>query len=315
VTGGPADRPWNDRRQAVLLYVGSGLVFSVLDAYTKAVVATMPVVGALWARGIVFFVLFLLVANRREPRRLLDTRSPRLQVARGVALFAATFTFFFSLSLVPLGEAVALASASPLIVIALAGPLLNERVTKTAAVGTIVGFCGVVLLVELDPAGLDPRSLLPLATAAFFAAFALLSRAVGHESEGVTLFYTGAVGLVLATLTFLLLWPGGQVGPSEWVAAGFVGVLSLVGHALLTMAYRRGQASDLAPFGYLAIVWGFLIGAVVFGEAIDPGSVVGATAIALGGLMALRGVVGETPEAAVAAQPGRDPANDDAEAP
>lgn len=304
---------WSSSRQAIVIYIAAGLVFSILDAYVKAVVANVPVVAALWARGVVFVVLLLAISGRGRPRRLLRTRSPWLQAARAVALFVATLTFFFSLSLLPLGEAVALSSVSPLIVVVLAGPLLHERVTLAAVLGVVIGFVGVALLVGLDPAGLGAWALLPLVSSASFAAFSLLSRIVGQEPEAVTLFYTGAIGLVLATGSLVLLWPAGaQVSPEAWAAAGFVGVLSLVGHRLLTMAYRRGEASDLAPFGYLALVWAFLIGAVLFGEPIETGAVVGAVTIAIGGLIAIRGVIDDAPEVALAAQPGLDVATDEA---
>ena len=294
------------QRRALAFFIASGLVFSALDAYVKAVVVHVPVVGALWARGLVFLVLLVMVSGRSRPRRLLRTASPRLQVARAFALFAASLTFWFSLSLLPLGEAVALGSASPLIIVVLAGPLLHEQVSRAAIVGAVVGFAGVIVLVGLDPREFDARALLPLLSSMSYAVFSILSRALGHESEDVTLFYSGAIGLGLATLVLVVAWPGGEVSITDWLAAGLAGAMALAGHRLLATAYRHSDASDLAPFGYLGLVWGFVIGAFAFGEPIELVAVGGAAAIAIGGLIAIRGAVDETPEMAMAAPPGVD---------
>jgi drug/metabolite transporter (DMT)-like permease len=299
-----------DRRTAIALFVAAGLVFSALDSYVKVMLVTIPVVVAMWSRGVVFLLL-LAISGRHRPRRLLRSSSPRLQAARAVALFVAALTFFSSLALLPLGETVALAQVSPLIVVALAGPLLHERVATTAIMGTVIGFVGVAILVGLDPRGISAWSLLPLASSASFAAFSLLSRAVRHDAEEVTLFYAGTIGLLLATGMLVAFWPGDTVEPTQWLLAGLVGVLSLAGHRLLISAYRRGEASDLAPFGYLELAWAFLAGAVLFGEPIELTSVVGASAIVMGGLIAIRGVLDDAPEAVLAAQPGRDGATDE----
>lgn len=294
------------------MYVAAGLVFTSLDAVVKGLASSVPVVDLVWARSIVFFALFLALSARRDPRRLVRTKSPILQVARAGALFGATATFFVSLSVLPLGEVSALGSASPLIVVALAGPLLHERVARAAIAGSVMGFVGVIILIGFDPAGFDFRLLLPLGTAASYAAFSLLSRAVGHEPEDVTLFFTGLFGLIFATATVAVVQPTAQVTTTDWLVAGGVGAISLAGHHLLVRAYRRGTASDLAPFGYLGLIWSFLLGAVVFGEPIEPQAALGAGAIALGGLIAIRGVAGESPETALAVQAGHDVATDEA---
>ena len=76
--------------------------------------------------------------------------------------------------------------------------------------------------------------------------------------------------------------------PLEWVGIGVVGLTALAAHGLLVAAYRLGRASDLAPLGYLGLVWPFIIGAALFGEPTRPEAIVGAVAISIGGLIALR---------------------------
>jgi hypothetical protein len=67
-----------------------------------------------------------------------------------------------------------------------------------------------------------------------------------------------------------------------------IGVCSLVGHRLVVLAYRDGRASDLAPLGYLSLVWSFTYGYLLFHEPIEPAMLLGAAAIAAGGILAYR---------------------------
>jgi S-adenosylmethionine uptake transporter len=203
-------------------------------------------------------------------------------------MFGTTATFFWSLSLLPFAEVNTIASTTPLIVIALAGPLLHERISRPVALGGIIGFAGVVALVGLDPSKFQPAILVPLSSAAIYAGFTMLTRALRTETPEVTVFYSGIVGLVASTLLFVSIPTATFPEPVQWVGIGIVGLVALTGHRLLVAAYRWGRASELAPLGYLGILWSFLIGAALFHEPIEVRAAIGAALIAAGGIMALR---------------------------
>jgi S-adenosylmethionine uptake transporter len=120
----------------------------------------------------------------------------------------------------------------------------------------------------------------------------------------VTLFHTGLYGFLFATVGIMAIPPEPAVTPEGWSTAGFVGAGTLAAHGLLVAAFRRAQASDLAPFGYLGILWAFLIGAAAFAETVEPHTVLGALGIGLGGVIAARGVAAESRDGALAVQPG-----------
>lgn len=287
--------PWDsflDRlspaRRGALIYIVAGLVFVATDSLTKSLVANLPVVHVVFGRHVSYLAIVLILAGGRRPRRLLATRRPWTQLARGLAMFGATASFFLALSLLPLAEVSALGSTAPLIVIGLAGPLLGERVTRFAALGAVVGFAGVVILVGLDPTHLKAAVLVPLGTALSFALFSMLTRALSTEPVDVTVFCSGLVGLAAALALEVLVPTTTTPALWEWGAIGIVGLSALTAHRLLVAAYRWGRASDMAPLGYLSLVWSFLVGSVLFGEALEPRALVGAAAIAAGGVMALR---------------------------
>lgn len=271
-----------------MIFICSGLVFIAADSLTKTLVSNLAVSHVVFGRHVTYMVALVLVAGRGNPRRLLNSARLGTQVARGLANFAATASFFFALSILPLAEVSTLASTTPLIVVALAGPLLGERITRFAVAGAIVGFGGVVAMIGIDPSRLDPAMLVPLGTAVAYGIFSMLTRELRDESPEVTLFYSGLIGMVAASALFVAVPTTTSPAPLQWAAIGLVGLSVLVGHRLLVAAFRVGRASDLAPLGYLSLIWSFLSGALLFREAVEPRAVVGAVAIAVGGAITFR---------------------------
>ena len=280
-------------RRGAVIFICAGLVFVATDSLTKTLVSNLPVVDVIFVRHVTYLAAVILVAGRTNPGRLFATSRLGTQIARGLAMFGATATFFLALSLLPLAVVSTLASTTPLIVVGLAGPLLGERITRPAVLGAIVGFGGVLTLIGVDPRHLDPSMLVPLGTAVSFAAFSMLTRVLRSESPEVTLFYSGLVGMFAATVLFVVVPTATSPEAWQWVAIGVVGLMALTGHRLLVAAYRWGRASDLAPLGYLSLIWSFLIGAVIFHEPVQVRAVVGAFAISIGGVVTLRAGSGD----------------------
>lgn len=282
-------------RRGGLIFIGAGILFVCTDAVTKSLVSTVPVVDVVWGRHISYLAVIVLLAGGRHPGQLFRTRRLAMQVARGVAMFGATATFFLSLSLLPLGVVSTLSSINPLIVIGLAGPLLHERITRPAVVGALVGFAGLLVLTGIDASAFDLRMLAPLGTAGSYAMFSLLTRELRDEDANVTVFYSGVVGLVLATVLVVAIPGRTTPEPIQWAGIALVGLMALTAHRILVAAYSWGRASDLAPLGYLSLVWSFASGAIIFGEPVAPRATVGAIAIAVGGIIALRSARSEEP--------------------
>lgn len=276
-------------RRGAAIYVASGLVFICTDSIAKALLGELPYVHVLFGRHLAYLAAVVVIVGGRRPGQLLRTGRHKAHLGRGLVMFASTSTFFLSLSLLPMATVTALSSASPLFVLALATPVLGERVGRLAVAGGLIGFAGVVLLAGFDPAGLSPALALPIATSIAGALFNLYTRALRAEPPGVTLFWSGLVGLCGATILEVVAHPAVGLEPGRWAAVGLVGLLAFTGHRILVGAYRWARASDLSPLGYLYLVWALVIGTVVFGEPLGLRTVAGAGAIAIGGILALRG--------------------------
>lgn len=275
-------------RRGALIYLGASLVFICTDSLAKVIVSEVALVPVVVGRNLAYLVAVVLLLGGRSPGGLLRTTRPWTHLTRGLLLFGSTATWFWGLSLLPLAEMSTLSSTAPLITVALAGPLLGERVTRSAVLGAIIGFGGVLLMVGVDASHLSLAVLLPLANATILALFYVLTRDLRDEPAAVTMFWSGAVPLG-ASVVLLAAIQGWQAPTSlEWLGIVIVGLLALTAHRLLVGAYRWARASDLAPMGYLGVLWAFIVGAIVFAEPTTIASVAGAIAIAAGGIVALR---------------------------
>lgn len=282
-------------QRGALIYLVAGIVFTATDSLTKTLVADLPVVHVLFGRHVSYLLAIVLIAGGRHPRRLLATRRPWVQASRGLAMFGATATYFLALSLLPMADAATLGSTAPLIVVALAGPLLGERVSRLAALGAGLGFAGVVVLVGLDSTKWTVAVAVPLLSSLSFALFSMLTRLLRDDPPEVTVFMSGLIGLGGAALLEIGLQPERTPAPLEWLAIGLLGLMALTGHRLLVAAYRWGRASDMAPLSYLQVVWSFIVGATAFGEPTRPSGLVGAAMVIAGGVVALRSTPADDP--------------------
>jgi drug/metabolite transporter (DMT)-like permease len=290
-------------RRGIVLFIAAGLVFISADTLTKFLVTDAPVVDVVFGRHVSAFLAVLVVTARRGGLGRLRTRHLGLQLTRGGFMFATTVIFFLSLSLLPIGTVSALSNANPLFVLLLAGPLLRERVPRLAIAGSVIGFAGVLAITGIDVATLDIRLLAPLLFAVVYALFSILSRSLAREDANVTVFWSAVVCLVAGTAGVVLFPSPTAVSAGQWLGIGLLGILAMSGHWLLVMAYRLAPASDLAPLGYLGVLWSFVVGALIFGDPFQLGAVLGAVTIVAGGVVALRAV---SPEDEAMATPAID---------
>jgi len=297
-------------RLGVAIYLVAGLVFIAADTLTKSLVADAPVVDVVFGRHASAFVAVLLLTSRGRPRRrLLATRRPGLQIVRGIAMFATTVIFFLSLSLLPIGTVSALSNTNPLVVLLLASPLLGERVSRTAIAGGVVGFAGVLAITGVNASSFDARMLVPLSFALVYAIFSILSRYLHEDDAEVTVFWSAVVCLIGGILLVVSVPVANPPNAGQWLGIALLGLMALTGHWLLVAAFRRTPASDLAPLGYVGVLWSFIVGATIFGDRITVGPVLGGVLIAAGGILALRSADAEKEVVAAPALDRGDPAD------
>ena len=140
----PAQHPL--RGIALALVAITGIALS--DALVKRLGADMHVVQVAWGRYAFYVIFMVVVLQRGRVLRYVRTASPRLQLLRGVIFLAATFLFFVAIQHLPLADAVAIEFVMPLLVVALASPLLAERVGARRWAAVMVGFAATLVIIR-----------------------------------------------------------------------------------------------------------------------------------------------------------------------
>lgn len=285
--------------------LGAVAVLSLMDAAMKHLVLVIGIIAvSIWRALATLVVSAALYLPRRKhwpSRRILA-----LHVARGVIVTVMAFLFFWGIGRVPLAQAIALTFIAPLLALLLASAFLHERIGGRSALGSILAFGGVIVIVFGQArAELGPDALLGtvaiIASALTYAVNIVMmrSQALAAEPLEINFFQSlvvTAAWLLVLPLVGLPVWPGAQW---PWVAVA--ALLSTCGTLLFAWAYARGAASYLAATEYSGFLWASILGWLVFREAVSPYTLAGAVLIVVGCFVAARGRLAEPPEIDVAA--------------
>ncbi|MBD9480909.1 DMT family transporter [Pseudoxanthomonas sp. PXM02] len=264
------------------------LMFALMDAGLKLLSSHYPPLQVAALRGLSSLPLVALWVLATVPvRSLLHVYWPLhlLRGALGVAMMAG---FVYGLRTMPLSTAYAITFVAPLLVTAMAGPLLKEKVGTARWIAIGIGLVGV--LVILRPTGegmLTGGGLAILIAAICYAMGAVTVRMLAQRDSTQAMVFWFVVMLSLGALLLALpAWKPLQPAHG-WIIAG-VGVSGSLAQVALTEAFRRGEASLIAPLEYTALLWGVLLDVALWSVLPDGVTWIGAGIIVASGLYLLR---------------------------
>ncbi len=275
-------------RLGIWLMIATTLVFAVQDGLSRHLAGEYNVLMVVMIRYWFFAAFVIAIAARQSGsiRAAAATTQPLLQMFRGLLLAAEICVMVLAFVKLGLVESHAIFASYPLLVAALSGPVLGEKVgwRRWAAIG--IGFVGVMIILEPGVTVFAPAAAIPLLAAFMFALYGLLTRyAARRDGTATSFFWTGVTGAVAMTAAGFWAWE--PMIMSDW---GFMAMLCLTGvsgHWLLIKTYEVAEASAVQPFAYLQLVFASAIGIAVFGEVIRPNVAIGAGLVICAGLFTL----------------------------
>ena len=113
--------------RGILLMLGVGLSFTVLDATAKHLTQTLPVLEIAWGRYLFHLAVLPLFLGGQTLRSSFRSVRPGLQILRSSFLLGSTVFFFLAVKYIPLADATAIGFVSPLLVTGLSVPILGEH--------------------------------------------------------------------------------------------------------------------------------------------------------------------------------------------
>ena len=251
---------------------------TTMQALVKAEGETYPAVQLVFLRSLVGFISVAPLVWRHR-RKLADLSNIRGHLAR-VAFNSAALTLnFAAFAALPLALVTAIGFTRPLLLLAMAAMMLGERVSGIRYAFTVLGFIGVIVMVQPDAIPWN-MGLAAAFGSVFFGTLAVVQtrRLAGEDTVVLMLFYT--VGLTLLTsIPAALVWV-----PIPWSEAPniiLVGVLAQLGQYCWLQAYQKQEARLLAPIGYLSILFSGFAGWLYFGEIPSLSLCIGAAIVVL----------------------------------
>jgi drug/metabolite transporter (DMT)-like permease len=273
---------------AIGLMCATAFIFALQDGFSRVLGQAYPPVLVVMFRYWVF-ALFVIALVARQPgglKRAVRTKRPVTQILRGVILVLEVLIMVEAFVRLGLVETHAVFTAYPLLVAALSGPVLGEKVgwRRWTAIG--IGFVGILVILQPGSGVMRIEALLPFVAALMFALYGLLTRHVSRDDPPmVSFFWTGVAGAVAITLVGI--WDWQWLAPIDWIWMAGLCVCGMTSHYLMIRAYEMAEASALQPFAYTQLVWVSIIGVTIFGEVLRPNVVVGAVIVVMAGLFTL----------------------------
>lgn len=261
-------------------------MLSVMDGAMKGASLAIGAYSAMLWRQWIGAGLALLVWRPRWP----EPAVMRLHLLRATVTMAMALTFFHSLTLLPLAEAIAISFFAPLIALYLAALMLGEQVRAQAIVASLIGLAGVGLvcwpdLAEGTPAELEGVASVIVSALLYAWQLVLQRRQAQIASPREIAFFQMAVSAVL--LTPFAPWLGALPGPALPLI-GFSAAMSMLAGMILAWAYARAEAQALVPLEYSAFIWAALVGWLAFDEVPTLWTLAGVVLIVAGCLVAAR---------------------------
>ena len=251
----------------IVIVAGVGLL-TTGDIFAKIVTEDMTPFNYVLLRSIFAFVPVLIALQITRTWRLLKTQRLGGQVARGLAMAMAYTCYLQSIQTLPIADATAIIFSSPFLVALFSRWFLGEKVPLIRWIAIVLGFTGALVIVQPGTEAFRPAALWGIGGAAAAAVTALLARRLGStEPAPVTSFYT-TIAFLLTGLIPVTLIPGhwGPVSDLHFLMIVGGGLIAGTAHFLIILAYRKGQASLVAPFEYSSLPIAVVLGYVVFGD-------------------------------------------------
>ncbi len=277
------DRPMLGIGLMLLAYFGFACVdtaakWLVLAGYSPQQTAFIRYAGAL------AISLSLIARGGLSPARF-ATQHKFLVVFRGLLLMGATILNFIAVKYLPLTLTSTILFSAPLIICALSGLLLGERVRIWRWSAILVGFAGIFVAVRPFGAEFHPAAFLSIGSAACFALYSIITRKLaGVVAAGSMQLYAAVVGAAVLAPFAVVTWRT-PTAPLDLLPLAVVGIFAWLGHELLTRAHGYAAATTLTPFTYSMILYLTVWSYVVFGDLPDIWTIVGAAIVVAAGLL------------------------------
>ena len=260
-------------KQGALLKAAGWMLFALLSFAVLAVSArqlldSMTAFQILFLRSVIGLALILAVAIPRHPG-FYRTKLLRRHLLRNCFHYAGQACWITAIGLLPLATVFALEFTTPIWAAILAALFLGEKLTKTRIFAILCGFLGVLIILRPGVLPLDLGTLIALAAAIGFSVNLITTKSLTRSDAPITiLFYMLLMQLFLGAPLALWTWEAVFFEDLSWLVA--VAISGITAHYGIARAFQHADASVVLPMDFLRLPLIAIVGALFYGEALDP---------------------------------------------
>jgi len=273
---------------AIFLVLTACFSFAFLDASAKYLVLDgMAAPFLAWMRFAVHVAIVLVLFRAWSNPALFRTANLPAQILRGVFLFGSTVFNFLALQTLQLAESISIYFFAPMVITALAGPLLGEWAGWRRWLAILVGLVGVLVITRPGFGDFGLGHVYALASMTSYCFYVIMTRHMGATESAESLIFYSALAPVVLMSPAAVYYGSLPQGVLQWTLLLLLGFIGAFGHYLLIKAYKQATTSALAPYPYSQMIWMIGLGYVVFSDLPDRWTLAGAGIIVASGLYIL----------------------------
>lgn len=254
--------------EGVLWMVGAGLSFVAVNGIVRYLGTELPAAQSAFIR-FGFGLLFLLPALWAMRGMRFASGVGRMFLGRGALHVVAVILWFYAMARVPVAEMAAIAFLGPVIVLVIGGLLLGEGLGARRIAAVLVAVLGGLIVLRPGMRELSLGHLSQLGATVFFAMSYIIAKRLSREAPASVIVAVLSVTVTLGLLPLAMMqWQPVRVEQVGWLAC--VAALATLGHYAMARAFRAAPLAVTQPVTFLQLIWAALLGALAFGERVEP---------------------------------------------
>lgn len=255
----------------------SALCFSIMWVFVKELKSAIPSIQLVFIRetAIAFCCLFFLLRRNKTPFK---TRSLPLHALRGLLRAGGSFFGFYAVANMPTAEATTIIFSQPIFMIPFAFLLLKEKVNTKTLIATLIGFVGVLILIQPGTKLFNPVAFFALAAAIISIFPNIIVKLLPKEDGAMKiLFYSEFFSSICLAMPAFMVWQPLSMPVIETLF--LICVLGFIAQYLIIAGYKIGDATSITPIQYIQLPFNALFGYMVFAEDLTFTTILGASLI------------------------------------
>ena len=296
----------NKPAKGIILLLMGTLVFTIQNALIKHLIDRYSIFEIVFIRSIAAFFPMLILVHYDSGLASLKNSRLFFNLIRSILLLSSYVLYYFAISIIPLADVVALYYVLPFLVTLLSILFLKERVSMKRWLILLVGFSGVVIMLNPGEGIVSIAIIFPVMSALTYAVSIIMTRQFANrESASVMGFYLAVYSLIFSgiigwAVKYGFEFSGLQADYSalnkqwffpvtvDWAIFGLLGLCVTFGFYFLTEAYRIAKSSTIAPFEYSGMIPAVFIGLIFWHEIPSTSIIIGVSVLIASGVYMIK---------------------------